>query len=99
MDALLSDGVDVAFDSLGVAGTFTPSGGSGQAVVCIPLLADREGGPFPTGARRVGKSFLVRGISGTPHDGDALVVSGTNYVVRDTQLIAQGHAWQLTVRE
>lgn len=99
MLAALADAVTVPFDSLGVAGTFTPSGGSGQAVVTVlPFSARTELQLVgELSARKPGWLWWVQKASlpTKPTKGATLVVEGKTYTVQSVDEVAQRTVWQL----
>lgn len=77
--------------NLGEDATWTPSGGSAQAVRVVRSRLD--GGLGNAAGLTVG--MPAAGLTGSPRRGDSLVLAGTTYSIEDADLDAHGAMWTI----
>lgn len=88
--------VDAGFRTFGVAGTYTPSGGSIILVTVIMKTPEGNLSGFDTGAWRPGRIADVRAAEvASPAEGDALDVGDESFTVRGARAGAERLVWTL----
>lgn len=82
---------------LGLDATYTPTGGSPQAVRVVPRYDPEVEGLLSAGTRRptLQVDLLLSDVPIRPKDGDTLRVQDTNYRVRSATKQQSGVFWRL----
>jgi hypothetical protein len=92
----------LAASSLGVAATYTPSGGSAVTIRVVPRTPEGTFGGFP-GPTSQGVAAMVMvpeaALSARPTRGDAITLDGTAYAVAEVLQDARAASWTLHLRK